>query len=121
MSLICGTKLESTARTARRVVTATAKCQTTRMHSSRMRTARCNCHFSYHACPPPRTPPTTHIPLPHMPPATHAPCHACPPTTHTPLAHTSPTTHAPLPCMPPCHACAPLPRTPSMFSAKIIG
>ena len=80
-------------------------CQTiTRMHSSRMRTARsltvsdhipCT-HPRHHACPP-----TT----------MHAPCnHACPPATmHTPLQpHTPPTTmHAPH-----NHTCPPQPRIP---------
>ena len=68
------------------------------MHSSRMRTARCNCHFSCHTCP---LLSAMHAPLPHMPP---------------PPSHTHPATHAPLPCtcplphMPPCHACPPPPR-----------
>ena len=41
----------------------------TRMHSSRMRTARCNGHFICHVC----------HPLPYMPTARHTFCHA-----HTP-------------------------------------
>ena len=77
----------------------------TRMHSSRMRTAR-SLAISYlprtpllpcmppcHTCPPPCTPPptthapATHAPPPHMlPPGTHAPC-----ATHAPCyAHTQP-------------------------------
>ena len=53
----------------------------TRMHSSRMRTARFSGLLSCHA----RPPPTMHIPqrcMPHLPcmaPAKHAPRHACPP------------------------------------------
>ena len=66
----------------------------TRMHSSRMRSARSLTVSrsiwvggACHACPA-----ATHTPLPCMPPATHAPHHACPPP------HAPPTMH------PPCHA-----------------
>ena len=79
----------------------------TRMHSSRMRTARSLIISPYvvisHTCPPF----TMHTPL----------CHACLPfscmpplTMHTPLAHMLPLHHAchpPVPCMPP-----PLPHMP---------
>ena len=82
----------------------------TRMHSSRICTARRNCRFSCNTCPPLRytplfhapsamhapllgTPPAMHAPMPHTPIATHTP-HACPPITtharHAPLPHTSP-------------------------------
>ena len=82
----------------------------TRMHSSRMRTARSLtvsrsiCHacppamnIPHHAhplqcMPPAMQAPTTHAPAP---PATHAPCHAC-------LHHA-----CALPHMPPHHACHP--------------
>ena len=66
----------------------------TRMHSRRMRTTRCNGHFSCYACPTYHTqpplpcmpmPPATHALLPHMPP-----CHTCPPATHAPLPHMPP-------------------------------
>ena len=86
-----------------------------------MRTARCNCRFSFHARPPAmHAPDHTHTPchacppyLLHMPP-----CHAClPPAMHAPppTTHATPAMHAyPLPCMPPphhtrhpCHACLP--------------
>ena len=50
------------------------------MHSSRMRTAHCNCRFSCHA----------------RLSSTHTHCHAHPPATYAP-----PTTHAPMPHMPP--------------------
>ena len=45
----------------------------TRMHSSRMRTARCSGRLSCHTCPPPLSP--RMLPSPHMPPTL---CHACP-------------------------------------------
>ena len=72
--------------------------KTTRMHSSRMRTAR-SLSVSRSICcgthaPLPRTPPAMH------PPATHAP--------HTPL----PCTPAPLPRTPPSHTCPPAMYTP---------
>ena len=38
-------------------------CFYTRMHSSRMRTAHCNCRFSCHACTPPLCIPPPHTPL----------------------------------------------------------
>ena len=60
----------------------------TRMHSSRMRTTRCNYRFSCHAPAPARIPS----------------CHACPP-----LPHTHSPTHATPPRMPPYHACPPPP------------
>ena len=77
-------------------------CQT-RMHSSRMHTAHCNCHFSCHTHPQPTCmPSTTHAPLPCMPP-----CHTCPPTMHAPPRM------SPLPHMPPHHACpSPTMHTP---------
>ena len=110
------------------------KISLTRMHSSRMRTARSltvsrsifwgvhHTHAPHHACPLPCTPPATHAPHHKHPPAMHAHCHACPPTmhvpyaTHTPPPHmlpchtcplpcTPPAMHKPLPCMLPCHAC----------------
>ena len=110
----------------------------TRMHSSRMRTARSLTvsHSICHACPPamhvpqPCMPPSHTCPLSHacslpcMPPATHAPHHACPPAMHTPLpqmpprftwppASHTPSGHAcPLPCTPPRPWHGPLPRTP---------
>ena len=59
----------------------------TRIHSSRIRTAR-SLTVSHSIC-------HTH------PPAMHAPCHACPPAMHAPC-HTHP-----LPCMHPCHTCHP--------------
>ena len=88
----------------------------TRMHSSRMRTARSLTvsRSICHACPP-----AMHTPQPCMPPghacpsaihapeAMHTPCHACPPATHTPghacppTMHASPAVHAPLPCTSP--------------------
>ena len=78
----------------------------TRMHSSRMRTARsltisCSiCHVR---------PPAIHTPLPHMPPAMHAPCHICPPATHT----STPCHACPPPHMPPlCHARPPATHAP---------
>ena len=88
----------------------------TRMHSSRMHTAR-SLTVSRHI---PCMPPGCHAcpPLPHMPPG----CHAHPPAaTHPPAAmHAPPAAmHAPqlpqclpwLPCMPPgCHACPPVNR-----------
>ena len=91
----------------------------TRMHSSRMRTARSLTvsHRKNHACPPPSN--HTHPPeQPHMPPRSN---HAHPPraTTHAPPGAT---THAPLeqPHMPPRatthapqsnHACPPCGQT----------
>ena len=97
----------------------------TRMHSSRMLTARsltvsCSICRGGGACMP-HTPPVTHIPLPcmplchaapcHIPPAMHAPCHAHPPPC------TPPAMHASLPHMPPamhtpCHAHPPAMHTP---------
>ena len=100
----------------------------TRMYSSRMRTLRCNCHFSCHAHPPlPSMPPSLtmhtptmhapchahpsamHAPLPHMPPChthpstRHAPCHICPLLPHMPPPAMHSPCHAhPLPCTPPC-------------------
>ena len=106
----------------------------TRMHCSRMGTARSLTvsRSICHVCPP-----ETHTPhAMHVPPAMHAPCHtralSCTPpamhdpTTHAPTTHTpchtcpppcmppcmQPPTHAPLPSMPPtmhapCHACPP--------------
>ena len=85
----------------------------TRMHSSRMCTARSLTvyhgiclgghawHAHCHAHPFPCMPPATHAPchtcpLPCMPPAMHTPCHACPPATHA--------------CLP-CHACPPCGQT----------
>ena len=53
----------------------------TRMHSSRMRTTRCNCHFSCHAHPP-----ATHALLP-QPPHHACPPPCMPPTMHAPLHH----------------------------------
>ena len=103
-------------------VLAEAKNYLTRMHSSRMCTARTMTDHAYHAHPPfaMHMPPLCHAhapPLPHMPPfATHAPLspspymsplhHACPPSPHMPpLPHTAPQeqphTH------PLCHACPP--------------
>ena len=102
--------------------TAASETTLTRMHSSRMRTARsltvsrsiCHaCPLCYthpspcHACPPPCMPPAMHTHphhAMHAPPTMHAP-HACPPAMHAPLPCTPPTMHAP------CHAC-PLPCTP---------
>ena len=76
----------------------------TRMHCSRIRTARCSDHLSCHAHPCYACPPAMHAP----------PCHAhpllCTPATHAPLWHTSPAMHVPLPCMPPATP-APLPCT----------
>ena len=85
----------------------------TRMHSSRMRTARsltvcqsrsicrgaggswsgaCHAHPPAMHAPPPHTPPTMHDP-----PAMHAPHHTHPPAMHAPQAtHAPPSTHAPL-------------------------
>ena len=82
----------------------------TRMHSSRMRTARAlTDRISYcqggmrgmhaplpctprHACPLPHMPPSAM----HDPPATHAP-HACPPPCMSPPGHTCPPAmHTPL-------------------------
>ena len=89
------------------------------MHSSRMHTARCSGHLSWHTCPPP---PQTCMPLLScMPPVTHAPitrtpCHAHPhhachthphhtcPHHACPLSCMPPLTHTPLAYMPPCHA-----------------
>ena len=82
----------------------------TRIHSSRMHTAHCNGHFSWHACPP-----ATHSPYHTCSPAMHVPlsctpCHTCP--CHACPLPPTPTCHAyPLPCMPPYHAC-PLPCMP---------
>ena len=104
----------------------------TRMHFSRMHTARSltvSCSIclggcvACHACPPPPPPACMHpchtCPLPCMPPAMDAP-HACPPhmppcmpTCHTcPPPHMPPTIHAPHHTHPPtmyapCHVCAP--------------
>ena len=51
----------------------------TRMHSSRMRTARCSGRLSCHTCPTCHTHTPCHTPPCHAcPPATHTPCHACP-------------------------------------------
>ena len=63
----------------------------TRMHSSRMHTARCSGHLSFHACP--HHPCHAHH-LPCMPPATHTTCHACPPAMHTTCHACPPVTHA---------------------------
>ena len=104
----------------------------TRMHSSRMRTARCSGHLSWHACPchpplamyapyhthsplhmpPCHTPPAMHTPTMHtpstyVPHVTHTPCHACPPAMHTPQ-----------PC-PPCHACPLLCTPPAMHALPL--
>ena len=85
----------------------------TRVHSSRMRTARSltvsrsiyrgacvACMTPCHAHPPPSTcmPPSTHITL----------CYACPPQCMPLLPRMSPTMHAPLPHMPPPPIHAPL-------------
>ena len=83
----------------------------TRMHSSRMRTARCSGHLSWHACPchPPLAmyaPYHTHSPL-HMPP-----CHT-PPAMHTPTMHT-PSTYVPHVTHTPCHAHPPSHAPPAM-------
>ena len=78
----------------------------TRIHSSRMHTAHCNCRFSCHACPPAMHAPHHACPLPCMPPAMHAlPCHAHPPP-QTPPCHA-----CPLPCMPPLPNMSPPPWT----------
>ena len=85
----------------------------TRMHSSRICTARRNCRFSCNTCPPlPYTPPSMH-PLPCMPPCLAHPLPCMPPCLAHPLpcmphashtnCHTHPTTHAP-----------PSPHTPGM-------
>ena len=74
---------------------------TTSMHSSRMRTARCNGRFSCHTLP------ATDAPCHAHPLSTHTPCHACPPPPHMPPTMHTPATHAPmphiytLPCTPP--------------------
>ena len=56
-------------------------CNTTRMHSSRMRTVRCSGRLSCHTRMPPccTYPPAMHAPTTHVPPAIHAP------TTYAPL------------------------------------
>ena len=76
----------------------------TRMHSSRMRTARCSTCLSCHT-----QPPTMHALLPHMLPAMHAPTLPCMrPAMYATLAMYAPPfiLHAPtpLPYTPPCHA-----------------
>ena len=107
----------------------------TRMHSSRMRTARSLTvsRSIFHAQPP--SPPCHATPVAmHASLATHAPCHTCP--CHAPPTIHAPTTHAPLscmppplPCMPPCYACplpcmspchaCPLPYMPSAMHASL--
>ena len=80
------------------------------MHSSRMRTARCNGRLSCHACPLPCVPPVMHA-------TTHAPCHACPlpcmPRVMHPLPCISPCHTCPLACTHPCHTCPWLAHTPA--------
>ena len=93
----------------------------TRVHSSRMRTARSLTlsRSICHTCTPHHTPPTTHAPppLPCMPPC-HAhplpctpPCQACPPAMYAPLSCMPPATQPP-----PCYACPP-PCTPPTMHA----
>ena len=85
----------------------------TRMHSSRICTARCSGCISCHGCPsflPRMPPPLCHAcpPLPHMPPSSHMPPSPCmPPFPHMPLCHAH--SHAYLLCHahPLCHACPP--------------
>ena len=100
----------------------------TRMHSSRMRTARsltvylscsaCGGGHAWHAYPPaPCMPPATHAPY-HTPPAMHAPCHTCPLPCTPPLPCMSPCHACPPPCMPPCHA-RPLPHVPSLWTETL--
>ena len=111
----------------------------TRMHSSRMRTARCSGHLQPCMSPCHTHTPVMHAPChTHPPPVMHAPCHTCPPAMHASLpciplpctppamhtphhAHTPPcthpiATHTSLPCMPPAmhapHHAHPLPCTP---------
>ena len=72
----------------------------TRMHSSRIRTARSLtvARSICHAGPPAMHAPCHAHPLPCMPPSMHAP-----PAMHAPHhTHTTLATHAPLPCLPPC-------------------
>ena len=102
-----------------------SKINKTRMHSSRMRTARsltishsicCGTHAPpamhaplCHTHPLPLMPPMPHMPpchahlLPCMPPTMHTPHHACPPPCMPPVTHAPPAMHDP------CHAC-PLPH-----------
>ena len=95
---------------------------TTRMHSSRMRTARSLtvsrsiCHACPLSCMPPchTCPPAMHPPAMHAPPATHTF-----PAMHAPLPCMSPLPHMPpVPCMPPAThtplpCLSPLPHMPS--------
>ena len=94
------------------------------MHSSTMRTVRCNGLLSCHACPlPPCIPYAMHthpnhrcsLPCmlpPQMPPAMHNPCHTCPPPPCMSPCHACPLSCKP-PCHAhPCHACPPAMHTP---------
>ena len=107
--------------------------QITRMHSSRVLTARCSGRLRPHTPPLPCTPPTMHAPhhacpLQCTPPARHAnlamhaPHHACtPPTTHAPLPPcTSPMTRTPCNAHPhhtcPLQCIPPIMRTSAMHT-----